>query len=101
MNFIRKHLISKIKDQVKEKQNILKYEGFIFFDKEIVSKKLNKNINRVNFWSVYPKEELIPVTWSQLESDLILEVYSQLKENNFYIYKIMNGKSHKMRIKKR
>ena len=97
-DFIKTHLITKIKDQVKEKQNILKYDGFLFLDKDICDVKI---INRVNKWNVYPKEELLPLNWYQIKGGSLLEVYSQLKDNNFYIYKILDGKSHKMRIKKK
>lgn len=103
-DFIRTHLITKIKDQVKEKQNILKFDGFLFLDKDIPDgreKLFTKKINRVNKWNVYPKEELLPISWYSIKGHALLEVYSQLKDNNFYIYKILDGKSHKMRIKKK
>lgn len=99
MDFIKTHLITKIKDQVKEKQNILKFDGFLFLDNDIISG--DKKINRVNKWNVYPKEELLPLNWYQIKGGQLLEVYSQLKDNNFYIYKMLDGKSHKMRIKKK
>jgi hypothetical protein len=98
-DFLRTHLISKIKNQVKEKEKILKYEGFFFFDKEIDDGK--KKINRLNRWSPYPKEELLPLNWYTIKGTSLLEIYSQLKDNNFYIYKVLEGKSHKMRIKKK
>jgi len=99
MDFIKTHLITKIKDQVKEKQNILKFDGFLFLDKDITDGA--KKINRLNKWNVYPKEELIPLNWYQIKGGSLLEVYSQLKDNSYYIYKILDGKSHKMRIKKK
>ena len=34
-DFIRTHLITKIKEQVKEKQDILNFDGFLFLDKDI------------------------------------------------------------------
>lgn len=98
MNFITTQVITKIKDQIKEKQKILKHEGFFFFDKPIQDKKL---IDRVNIVSPYPKEEIIPLSWYSLKGTTLLEIYSQFKDNSFYIYKIYEGKSHKMRIKKR
>jgi len=99
MDFIRTHLISKIKSSVKEKQKILKFDGFFFLDNPIEDGK--KTINRLNQWSIYPKEELIPLNWYQLQGTSLLDIYSQLKENNVYIYKLLDGKSHKMRIKKK
>jgi len=99
MDFIRTHLITKIKDQVKEKQNILKFDGFLFLDNDINDGK--KNINRVNNYNIYPKEEVLPISWYNIKGTSLLEVYSQLKDNSFYIYKVLDGKSHKMRIKKK
>jgi hypothetical protein len=97
-DFIKTHLITKIKEQVKEKQEILQFDGFLFLDKDIIDEK---KINRLNKWSIYPKEELLPLNWYHIKGSNLLEVYSQLKDNNFYIYKLISGKSHKMRIKKR
>jgi hypothetical protein len=99
MDFIRTHLISKIKDSIKEKQKILKFDGFFFLDSHIEDNK--KTINRLNQYCIYPKEELIPLNWYQLKGTSLLDIYSQLKENNVYIYKMLDGKSHKMRIKKK
>lgn len=97
MDFIRTHLISKIKNSISEKQKILKFDGFFFLDFPIEDGK--KIINRLNQWSIYQKEELMPLNWYQLQRSSLLDIYSQLKENNVYVYKIFEGKSHKMRIK--
>lgn len=99
MDFIRTHIITKIKNQVKEKQDILKFDGFLYLDKDINDGK--KKLNRVNNYNVFPKEEVLPISWYQIKGLSLLEIYSQLKDNNFYIYKMYEGKSHKMRIKKR
>ena len=79
------------------KQKILNFEGFFYLDSPIEDGK--KIINRLNQYSVYPKEELLPINWYQLKGSSLSGVYSQLKENNVYIYKMLDGKSHKMRIK--
>ena len=98
-DFIRTHLITKIKDQVKEKQKILKHDGFLFLDKPVDDGK--KFINRVNNYVPYAKEEVVPLNWYTVKGTSMLEIYSQLKDNSFYIYKLYEGKSHKMRIKKK
>ena len=100
MDFIKTHLLSKIKQQVKEKQDILKFDGFLFLDKDVNSRG-DKKINRLNKYNLYQKEELLPLNWYETKGNSLLEVYTQLKDNNFYIYKLLNGRSHKMRIKKR
>jgi hypothetical protein len=97
MDFIRTHIISKIKEQIKEKQKVLKFEGFFYLDKPINDK--TKTINRLNQHAIYPKEELLPMNWYQINGSALLDVFSQVKDNKVYIYKILEGKSHKMRIK--
>ena len=97
MNFITTRVIAKIKEEIKDKQKILKHDGFFFFDKPINDGK--KVIDRTNLFTPYPKEEIIPISWYNVKGTSLLEMYSQLKDNSFYIYKILDGKSHKMRIK--
>ena len=46
MNFISKHLIEKIYEEIKKKQAILKHEHFYYFDEPIQDKK--RQIDRVN-----------------------------------------------------
>ncbi len=99
MDFIRTHLIKKIKEQVKEKGNVLKFDGHFFLDEPIDDGK--KIINRVSPTDIYPKNEILPIGWYAVKGKTLLETYSQLKDNNFYIYKLYEGKSHKMRIKKK
>ena len=98
LNFITKHLVSKIQDEVKIKEKILKHDGFLMLDEPVQDQKL---INRLNRYSPYPKEELIPVSWYLLKGKTILEIYSKVKRNEFFIYKLLDGKNHKMRIKKK
>ena len=97
-DFIRVNLITKIKDQVKIQHEILDFEGFLFLEREITHGK--KIINRLNRWSLYSKEELMPLNWMQIPGGSLLEIYSQLKGNNFYIYKLSGGKSYKIKPKK-
>ena len=99
MNFITTRVIAKIKEEIKDKQKILKHDGFFFFDKPINDGK--KVIDRTTVVTPYPKEEIIPISWYNVKGTSLLEMYSQLKDNSFYIYKIYEGKSHKMRIKKK
>jgi len=99
ISFIEKHLITSITQQVKEKQKILKFNGFLYFDETISDGK--KEINRVNESSPYPKEEVLPLSWYFIRPASLAKIYLRLKLNQFYIYKEIDGKSHKMRIKNR
>jgi hypothetical protein len=99
ITFISRHLVNKIEDQIKEKINILKHDGFLYFDHIIEDPK--KRINRVNRHNVFAQEQVLPVGWHYLSPLTLVKIYNNLKNNNFFIYKEIKGKSHKMRIKKR
>lgn len=106
MNFITKHLIEKINEQIKQKQATLKHEHFYYFDEPIKDRK--RFIDRIfdngsvwcgNRWNPYIKNEVLPSTWYAMNGTALHELYSKLKKNQFYIYKKLDGKSHKIRIK--
>lgn len=99
MNFITRHLIEKINEQIKQKQAILKHDHFYYFDEPIKDGK--RIINRVNRWNPFVKDEVLPSTWYAMNGTSLHELYFKLKNNEFYIYKDLDGKSHKMRIKKK
>jgi hypothetical protein len=98
MNFITRHLIEKINEQIKQKQSILKHDHFYYFDEPIKDKK--KTIDRVNRWNPFHKEQILPTTWYALDGRALHELYCKLKNNQFYIYKKLDdGKRYKTRIK--
>jgi hypothetical protein len=98
MNFITRHLIEKINEQIKHKQAVLKHDHFYYFDEPIKDKK--KIIDRVNRWNPFVKNEVLPSTWYAMDGTALHELYLKLKNNEFYIYKqLEDGKSYKTRIK--
>lgn len=99
MNFILKHLIEKIYEEIKKKQTILKHDHFYYFDEPIKDGK--RQIDRVNRWNPYVKNEVLPTSWYSLKGGSLVDAYKKLKNNDFYIYKNLDdGKSYKTRIKK-
>jgi hypothetical protein len=98
INFISIHLVNKIKELVKKKQAELKHEGFYYFDKPIKDGK--KIINRVNIFAPYHKEQILPASWYSLDGSALLDIFLKLRDNQFYIYKRINGKDYKVRLKK-
>jgi len=99
MNFILKHLIEKIYEEIKKKQAILKHDHFYYFDEPIKDGK--RQIDRVNRWNPYIKNEVLPTSWYSLKGGSLVDAYKKLKNNDFYIYKNLDdGKSYKTRIKK-
>ena len=99
MNFITRHLIEKINEQIRQKQATLKHDHFYYFDEPIKDKK--RVIDRVNRWNPFVKNEVLPSSWYSLEGGSLMDAYKKLKNNDFYIYKNLDdGKSYKTRIKK-
>jgi hypothetical protein len=74
MDFLRTHLIKKIKYQIEEKHGILKHDGFLFFDNHIDDGK--KVINRI-MQCPYAKEELLPIGWYNVKGLSLLNMYGQ------------------------
>lgn len=102
MSFIKIHIISKIFTMIKNRQEVLKYDGFFYFNDIIESK--NRKINRINCSNpfAYEKEEIIPISFYTLDGQILMEIFKRLKANDFYIYKRMeDGKDYKIRLKKK
>ena len=98
MNFIKQHIITKIDSEIKKKQSILKHDGFYYFDHPIVD-GFKKKINRFNRWNPYRKEDILPSTWYALEGKALMEILQRIKNNEFYIYKKIEGRDCKTRVK--
>lgn len=98
MNFITRHVINKIGDLITEKQKYLGHNSFLYLDNPTKSKM--KYINRVNKFNYYYQNEILPQSFYFLEAKELLEIFSNLKSNNFFIYKTIKGKDYKTRIKK-
>lgn len=96
MNFIRRHIVEKIYEKVKQKQILLKHEHFFYFDQPVQNG--SKKIDRVNRWSPYYTDEILPQSFYALESKSLLEIYNKITNNSFFIYKNFGTKSHKVRI---
>ena len=47
------------------------------------------------------KNDILPRTFYGIDGVALVEVFKNLKRNDFYIYKNISGKSHKVRIKKK
>ena len=105
-DFISEHLISAIKKMVKEKKRILGADNWLYFDEVIKSKTTKskmwfKELNRINDYNVYQKERLVPVSWVNISAKELLEIHDYIKNNKFYSYRNITGRSHKVRIKNR
>lgn len=107
-NFIKKHLVKRIELEIKNKSATLKADNFLYFDTPVNLKSaykanyyVNKTINRVNRSNPYMTEEIAPASWYLLSGLTLLEIYDRLKNNDFFVYRKIEGRDHKLRIKKR
>lgn len=107
MNFLEKHLTEKIYELTTQKQELLKHKGFLYFDELIETKYTDKKINRINAsvgvgaFSLYAKEEILPLGIYSLSGKTLLEIYKKLKNNEFYTdQKFKDGKYYKVRLKR-
>jgi hypothetical protein len=96
-NFITKHTIGKIFDMVRDRQMILKYDGFLYFNDPVKSN--GKVINRINLSFAYEKEQVLPVSLYHLQGSALMEIYQRLKLNEFFVYKRVDGRDYKIRLK--
>lgn len=100
MSFIKRHLIKSIENQINKKQDSVNFIGFFYFDKKVKDKKRDWKINRVNNRNAYPDEKAFPLSFWSLDGKNLVDIYKILKNNEFYFYKKINGKDHKIRLKR-
>lgn len=102
MSFIKIHIISKIFTLIKNRGEILKYDGFFYFNEKI--KSGDRVIDRVGCENIFAFEEdrIIPVSFYTLDGQALVEIFKKLKYNDFHIWKTMeDGKDYKIRLKKK
>lgn len=100
MSFIRTHLVTSIQKKIKQKQDSINFSGFFYFDEKIKDNKRDWLINRVNDKNAYPHEKVYPLTFWTLDAKALVDLYGKIKNNDFYFYKRVNGKDHKIRLKR-
>lgn len=97
-NFITCHLIQKIEQEIEAKRKVTTSTNFYYFNESI--KDGSRNINRVSRWSPFEKEEIVGLSWYALSGLTLIQIYDKLKNNDFFFYKMIDGKSYKARLKK-
>ncbi len=98
MDFIKRHLIEKIKNEVELKRQITKECNFYYFDEPIKDKVAM--VNRVSRFTAFGKEEIVGLSWYSLSGQTLLKIYDKIKNNDFFYYTLVDGKSYKARLKK-
>ena len=83
MNFIKSHLVSRIKIMYKKNEN-LGDSNFLYLD-------------RLNQWYPFCHEELVHSGWHDLSGNILKEIYISMRDGKFYGYKTIEGRKYKLR----
>lgn len=99
MSFITEHIISLIKKEILKRKDItgLNVYHFFYFNEVLIDG--DKKINRVSLNNPHESEKIIPLEWWEISPKTVLTIYDKIKSNDFYFYKVIDGKSYKARIK--
>jgi hypothetical protein len=98
MSFIRSHLLKKIDKEVNNKQDSINLNSFFYFDKSVNNNE--EIIDRIDRYSIYGKEKERPLLKSRVSGKALLDIFLRIKNNDFFFYKKVNGKYHRIRFKK-
>jgi hypothetical protein len=97
MDFIEKHIHKKIEENISDKQSKLNHYGFYWFNDPIIDG--NIIIDRFNQYNPFIKNKTSPTTWYRLSKKSLMEAYFKIKNNQLYIYKLIENKMYKNEIK--
>lgn len=97
-NFITQHVVKQIENEIENKSKLTTSTNFYYFNEPI--KDGSRIINRVSRFNPFQKEEIVPIGWYGLSGNSLIKIYDRLKNNEFFFYKIIEGKSYKARLKK-
>ena len=97
-NLITNQVIRLIEREIEDKRKLTNITNFYYFNDPIVDGK--RIINRVSRFHPFEKEEIVPIGWYLLSGNALIQIYDKLKNNEFFFYKLIDGKSYKARLKK-
>jgi len=95
MNFIKAHLVGRIKT-IYKKNETLGDSRFLYFD-EPINLIDGRKVNRLNAWYPFCEEELVHSGWHDLPADALKSIYFKMKDGKFYGFKLIEGKKYKLR----
>ena len=98
MNFIKEKIIEKISKEVKKRQLSYTHTGFFYLNDPIILHDII--INRVSHWCIYEEEQILPKKFSLLDGKTLITILYNILEEEFYFYKIANGRKYKIKMKK-
>lgn len=95
MNFIKAHLVSRIKIIYKKNES-LGDSRFLYFDEPIDTGD-GRKIDRLNQWYPFCENELVHSGWHDMKGSVLKEMYLRMKNGKFYGNKIIEGRKYKLR----
>jgi hypothetical protein len=97
MSFIKSHLLKRIKGDIIRKQDSVNFNGTFYFDKPVIHNK--KPINRINRECAYLEGNIMPILNNKLNAIALIDVFFKIKNDEFFFYKKVDGKEHRIRFK--
>lgn len=97
-NFITKHIIELIEKEIDKKRKLTSITNFFYFNEPILNG--NIKINRVSRFNPFVEEDVLPFDWYKLSGSTLIQIYDKIKHNDFFFYKLIDGKSYKAKLKK-
>lgn len=97
-NFITEQVIRLIENEIEDKRKLTSITNFYYFNDPIFDGK--RVIDRVSRFNPFVKEEIVPIGWYGLSGNALVQIYDKLKNNDFFFYKLIEGRSYKARLKK-
>jgi hypothetical protein len=97
MDIIRRYLITGIIDRI---EKVLKVHGtnFIYFNSPVSDPKFGE-IDRVNKWAPFRKDEMHPVGYSLLSGSTLLKIWKNIQRDKLHYYCFNKGKYKKVKLK--
>lgn len=99
-NFIRTHLIKKIGELYLHKRESIGGHNFLYLDNEY-NHPGGYKIDRIGNSLLYSKDTIWPLSWGNISSSNLISIHNDLVDNKFFSYWEKNGRSHKIRLKRR
>jgi hypothetical protein len=95
-NFLTEHTIGRIIKEIIDLNIESQNKNFLFFDEPIIED--DYVIDRVNTYSPYQFEEILPLSWYLLKGSTLVKIHQKLKERKVYVPKNINGTTYKVQI---
>lgn len=97
MNFIRGHLIIDIKERIVNLKKSLKFTNFVYFDEPVRCGEYL--VDRINEHYPFYRENYVCAEWKDIKGHALVEMQKRLRDNRFFVYRNIDGKSYKIRKK--